>query len=413
MNKIVVQKYGGTSIGDVEKLKSIAKKVSDKKEAGFFPIVVVSAMGKSTDELVRMSEEVTFNKKSPDLREKDTLLSTGELVSSTLLAISIKSLDKKVISLSGSQAGITTDDIHGSARISDINTSRILQEIKEDKIIIIAGFQGVNIDGDITTLGRGGSDTTAVALAAALNADVCEIYTDVEGIYTTDPRIVSNAKKLDKINYEDMLEMAVLGAKMHPRSIELASIYDVPVYVAGTFSKETGTLITKGVNMEKTKTVTGIAIDKNVSKITIKKIKNLPGTAASILKPLSDNSISIDVIVQNTPSDGFIDFSFSLSQEDLEKAYEILNNNNTLDFEEVIKGEDFAKVSLVGTGMQNAPGYATEMFNALGEKNISIDMITTSEIRITCLINQNDLNKKILTKDKNLSYIKRLDRTKA
>ena len=366
MNKIVVQKYGGTSIGDVEKLKAIAKKVSDKKEAGFFPIVVVSAMGKSTDELVRMSEEVTFNKKSPDLREKDTLLSTGELVSSTLLAISIKSLDKKVISLSGSQAGITTDDIHGSARISDINTSRILQEIKEDKIIIIAGFQGVNIDGDITTLGRGGSDTTAVALAAALNADVCEIYTDVEGIYTTDPRIVSNAKKLDKINYEDMLEMAVLGAKMHPRSIELASIYDVPVYVAGTFSKETGTLITKGVNMEKTKTVTGIAIDKNVSKITIKKIKNLPGTAASILKPLSDNSISIDVIVQNTPSDGFIDFSFSLSQEDLEKAYEILNNNNTLDFEEVVKGEDFAKVSLVGTGMQNAPGYATEMFNALG-----------------------------------------------
>ena len=392
MNKIVVQKYGGTSIGDVEKLKSIAKKVSDKKEAGFFPIVVVSAMGKSTDELVRMSEEVTFNKKSPDLREKDTLLSTGELVSSTLLAISIKSLDKKVISLSGSQAGITTDDIHGSARISDINTSRILQEIKEDKIIIIAGFQGVNIDGDITTLGRGGSDTTAVALAAALNADVCEIYTDVEGIYTTDPRIVSNAKKLDKINYEDMLEMAVLGAKMHPRSIELASIYDVPVYVAGTFSKETGTLITKGVNMEKTKTVTGIAIDKNVSKITIKKIKNLPGTAAAILKPLSDNSISIDVIVQNTPSDGFIDFSFSLSQEDLEKAYEILNNNNTLDFEEVVKGEDFAKISLVGTGMQNAPGYATEMFNALGEKNISIDMITTSEIRITCLINQNDLD---------------------
>ena len=392
MNKIVVQKYGGTSIGDVEKLKAIAKKVSDKKEAGFFPIVVVSAMGKSTDELVRMSEEVTFNEKAPDLREKDTLLSTGELVSSTLLAISIKSLDKKVISLSGSQAGITTDDIHGSARISDINTSRILQEIKEDKIIIIAGFQGVNIDGDVTTLGRGGSDTTAVALAAALNADVCEIYTDVEGIYTTDPRIVSNAKKLDKINYEDMLEMAVLGAKMHPRSIELASIYDVPVYVAGTFSKETGTLITQGVNMENTKTVTGIAIDKNVSKITIKKIKNLPGTAASILKPLSDNSISIDVIVQNTPSDGFIDFSFSLSQEDLDKAYEILNNNNTLDFEEVIKGEGFAKVSLVGTGMQNAPGYATEMFNALGEKDISIEMITTSEIRITCLINQNDLD---------------------
>ena len=391
-NKIVVQKYGGTSIGDVEKLKLIAKKISDKKIEGYSPVVVVSAMCKTTDDLVNMSEEVTFNNKKPDLREKDTLLSTGELVSSTLLAISIKSLDNEVISLSGLQAGITTDNIHGSARISDINTSRIIEEIQQGKIIIIAGFQGVNNEGDITTLGRGGSDTTAVAIAAALEADLCEIYTDVEGIYTTDPRVVSKAKKLDKINYEDMLEMAVLGAKMHPRSIELASIYNVPVYVAGTFSDKRGTLITKEGDMENTKTVTGIAIEKKVSKITVKKIKNLPGVAASILKPLSDQSISIDVIVQNTPSDGYIDFSFSLSEEDLGKAYDILMKNNNLNFEEIIMGKGFAKVSLVGTGMQNAPGYATDMFNALGTNNITIEMITTSEIRITCLINQKDLD---------------------
>tara|TARA_Y100001970_G_scaffold120377_1_gene149194 strand:+ start:799 stop:2025 length:1227 start_codon:yes stop_codon:yes gene_type:complete len=392
---IVVQKYGGTSIGDVEKLKLIAKKIVDKKTEGFSPVVVVSAMGKTTDELVDMSEKVTFNNVKPDLREKDTLLSTGELVSATLLAMSIKSLNFDVISLSGQQAGIFTDQIHGSARISDINTERMMKEINEDKILIIAGFQGINNQGDITTLGRGGSDTTAVALAAALSADVCEIFTDVEGIYTTDPRIVKQARKLEYINYDDMLEMAVLGAKMHPRSIELASVFDVPVYVAGTFSEKNGTLITKGDDMENNKTVTGIAIDKNVSKVTVKKIKNQPGTAASILKPLSDQSISIDIIVQNIPMDGYIDFSFSVSDDDLERVYDILMSQSNLDFEEVIQGKGFAKISLVGTGMQNAPGYATDMFNALGEENVEIEMITTSEIRITCLVKEEDVNKSV------------------
>ena len=391
-NNIVVQKYGGTSIGDIDKLKLIAKKIVEKKSEGFAPVVVVSAMGKTTDELVEMSEKVTFSQTQPDPREKDTLLSTGELVSATLLAMSIKSLNQKVISLSGSQAGIFTDQIHGSARISDINTKRMLKEIDQNKILIIAGFQGVNTEGDITTLGRGGSDTTAVALAAALNATVCEIFTDVEGIYTTDPRLVSKARKIDFINYEDMLEMSVLGAKMHPRSIELASFYNIPVYVAGTFSEKKGTLIVKGDTMENNKTVTGIAIDKNVSKITVKKIKNQPGTASSILKPLSDQSISVDIIVQNIPIDGYIDFSFSISDDDLERAYEILLNQKNLDFEDVIKGRGFAKISLVGTGMQNAPGYATEMFSALGEEKINIEMITTSEIRITCLVDENDIN---------------------
>ena len=393
--KIVVQKYGGTSIGDVEKLKLIAKKIVDKKTEGFSPVVVVSAMGKTTDELVDMSEKVTFNKVKPDLREKDTLLSTGELVSATLLAMSIKSLNVDVLSLSGQQAGILTDQIHGSARISDINTDRMMKEINDDKILIIAGFQGINNQGDITTLGRGGSDTTAVALAAALSADVCEIFTDVEGIYTTDPRIVKQARKLEYINYEDMLEMAVLGAKMHPRSIELASVYNVPVYVAGTFSEKNGTLITKGDDMENNKTVTGIAIDKNVSKVTIKKIKNKPGTAASILKPLSDQSISIDIIVQNIPMDGYIDFSFSVSDDDLGRVYDILMSQGNLEFEEVIQGKGFAKISLVGTGMQNAPGYATDMFNALGEENVEIEMITTSEIRITCLVKEEDVEKSV------------------
>ena len=391
-NNIVVQKYGGTSIGDIDKLKLIAKKIVEKKSEGFSPVVVVSAMGKTTDELVKMSEKVTFSQTQPDPREKDTLLSTGELVSATLLAMSIKSLNQKVISLSGSQAGIFTDQIHGSARISDINTKRMLKEIDQNKILIIAGFQGVNTEGDITTLGRGGSDTTAVALAAALNATVCEIFTDVEGIYTTDPRLVTKARKIDFINYEDMLEMSVLGAKMHPRSIELASFYNIPVYVAGTFSEKKGTLIVKGDTMENNKTVTGIAIDKNVSKITVKKIKNQPGTASSILKPLSDQSISVDIIVQNIPIDGYIDFSFSISDDDLERAYEILLNQKNLDFEDVIKGRGFAKISLVGTGMQNAPGYATEMFSALGEEKINIEMITTSEIRITCLVDENDIN---------------------
>ncbi len=391
-NNIVVQKYGGTSIGDIDKLKLIAKKIVEKKSEGFAPVVVVSAMGKTTDELVEMSEKVTFSQTQPDPREKDTLLSTGELVSATLLAMSIKSLNQKVISLSGSQAGIFTDQIHGSARISDINTKRMLKEIDQNKILIIAGFQGVNTEGDITTLGRGGSDTTAVALAAALNATVCEIFTDVEGIYTTDPRLVTKARKIDFINYEDMLEMSVLGAKMHPRSIELASFYNIPVYVAGTFSEKKGTLIVKGDTMENNKTVTGIAIDKNVSKITVKKIKNQPGTASSILKPLSDQSISVDIIVQNIPIDGYIDFSFSISDDDLERAYEILLNQKNLDFEDVIKGRGFAKISLVGTGMQNAPGYATEMFSALGEEKINIEMITTSEIRITCLVDENDIN---------------------
>ena len=393
--KIVVQKYGGTSIGDVEKLKLIAKKIVDKKLEGFSPVVVVSAMGKTTDELVDMSEKVTFNKVKPDLREKDTLLSTGELVSATLLAMSIKSLNVDVLSLSGQQAGILTDQIHGSARISDINIDRMMKEINDDKILIIAGFQGINNQGDITTLGRGGSDTTAVALAAALSADVCEIFTDVEGIYTTDPRIVKQARKLEHINYEDMLEMAVLGAKMHPRSIELASVYNVPVYVPGTFSKKKGTLITKGDDMENNKTVTGIAIDKNVSKVTIKKIKNKPGTAASILKPLSDQSISIDIIVQNIPMDGYIDFSFSVSDDDLGRVYDILMSQGNLEFEDVIQGKGFAKISLVGTGMQNAPGYATDMFNALGEENVEIEMITTSEIRITCLVKEEDVEKSV------------------
>ena len=390
MNNVIVQKYGGTSVGDEEKIKHIAKNICKKFDDGYKPIIVVSAMGSTTDELIKMSKKVTFSDKNPDLRERDILLSTGELVSSTLLAISIKSLGKNVISLSGSQAGILTNDIHGSARISDIKINRLKDEIAKNNIIIIAGFQGINANGDITTLGRGGSDTTAVAIAAAIKADLCEIYTDVEGIYTTDPKVVSNARKLDKINYEDMLEMSVLGAKMHPRSIELASQYKVPIYVCGTFSSKSGTLITGGNNMENNKKITGIAIDKNVAKISIKKIKDQPGIVARILEPLSAKSISVDVIVQNTPDKGYIDFSFSLSEDDLEFAHEILINEKKLDYDTIVKASGLSKISLVGSGMQNESGYASTMFKVLGDQHVSIDMITTSEIRITCLINQKD-----------------------
>ena len=386
---LIVQKFGGTSVADTDSLRIVAERIIDCKKNGNDVVVVPSAMGSSTDELIQLANDLSEN---PTPRELDMLLSAGERITMSLLSMHLNSLGYSSFSLTGSQAGIITTSRHGQAEIEEITGERVKEGLENGDIVIVAGFQGFNRDTkEITTLGRGGSDATAVALAAALGAERCEIFTDVEGIYTTDPRIVNQARKLEYINYEDMLEMAVLGAKMHPRSIELASVYNVPVYVAGTFSKKKGTLITKGDDMENNKTVTGIAIDKNVSKVTIKKIKNQPGTAASILKPLSDQSISIDIIVQNIPMDGYIDFSFSVSDDDLERVYDILMSQSNLEFEEVIQGKGFAKISLVGTGMQNAPGYATDMFNALGEENVEIEMITTSEIRITCIIKSSDL----------------------
>ena len=388
---VVVQKYGGSSLATAQHIRNIAERIQARKDDGVNVIVVVSAMGDSTDELIALSDAVT-NGQTQDAREMDTLLSTGELVSSTLMAMALKSRGYDAISLSGMQAGIKTDTVHGSARIADINTDRLRKELDRGRIVIVAGFQGLAESGDITTLGRGGSDTTAVALAVAAEAERCEIYTDVDGIYTTDPRLTNNARKLAEIGFKEMLEMAVLGAKMNPRSIELGAVYDMPVYVASSFSYEPGTLIHGGEHtMEVRKAVTGIAVDRNVGKITVRGVIDRPGVAAGLLQPLADAGISVDVIVQNASSDGTTDFTFTVDQANVEKAAEALGRDSVLEYTEIVTGSDLAKVSIVGTGMENTPGYAAKMFSTLSEVGVNIDMITTSEIRITTIIQKDQL----------------------
>ena len=395
INKLVVQKYGGSSLSSTDKISNVAEKIISKTKQGYMVVAVVSAMGDSTDNLISLASEVNANSNSLT-REMDILLSTGELVSSTLMTMSLIAKNKKAISLSGVQAGIKTDSVHGSARISDININRIQEELSKGSIVVVAGFQGLNNLGDVTTLGRGGSDTTAVALAVALNAERCEIYTDVEGIYTTDPRITKNARKLNEISFEEMLEMASLGAKMNPRSIELGLVYNMPVYVASSFSSEKGTLIHRSSNMEIRKAVTGIAVDKNVAKITVKGVIDQPGIAAELLKPLSDEGISIDVIVQNTSSDGTTDFTYTVSESNLERAVSLMNSLDRINYKNVESGKDLAKLSIVGTGMENSPGYASKMFSVLSSLDVNIDLITSSEIRITTIINKNDIEKSVV-----------------
>ena len=392
---VVVQKYGGSSLADAEHIHNVADRIQARRDDGVDVIVVVSAMGDSTDELISLSKAVTGGTQ-PDAREMDTLLSTGELVSSTLMAMALKARGCDSISLSGIQAGIKTDAVHGSARIADINTDRIRTELNQGRIVIVAGFQGLAESGDITTLGRGGSDTTAVALAVAVDAERCEIYTDVDGIYTTDPRLTDKARKLSEIGFDEMLEMAVLGAKMNPRSIELGAVYDMPVYVASSFSSEPGTLIHGGEQtMEVRKAVTGIAVDLNVAKITVRGVVDRPGVAAGLLQPLADEGVSVDVIVQNTSSDGTTDFTFTVGQASVVRAAQLIENQSVIEYGEVITGSDLAKVSIVGTGMENAPGYAARMFSTLSEAKVNIDMITTSEIRITTIIGREQVQKAV------------------
>ena len=392
---VVVQKYGGSSLADAEHIHNVAARIQLRRDDGVDVIVVVSAMGDSTDELISLSEAVAGGTQ-PDAREMDTLLSTGELVSSTLMAMAVIAGGCVSISLSGIQAGIKTDAVHGSARIADINTDRIRTELDKGRIVIVAGFQGLAESGDITTLGRGGSDTTAVALAVAVDAERCEIYTDVDGIYTTDPRLTDKARKLSEIGFDEMLEMAVLGAKMNPRSIELGAVYDMPVYVASSFSSEPGTLIHGGEQtMEVRKAVTGIAVDSNVAKITVRGVVDRPGVAAGLLKPLADEGVSVDVIVQNTSSDGTTDFTFTVGQASVVKAAQLIEDQSVIEYAEVITGSNLAKVSIVGTGMENAPGYAARMFSTLSEAKVNIDMITTSEIRITTIIDREQVQKAV------------------
>ena len=383
---VIVHKYGGSSVADAEKIATIARKICDRAEAGVSMVIVVSAMGDSTDHLIELANAVS-GEQTPRARELDTLLSTGELVTSTLMAMAITAAGHPAVSLSGQQAGIRTDTTHGSARIADIKADRLRRELGKGRVCVVAGFQGLAENEDVTTLGRGGSDTTAVALSVALKAERCEIYTDVDGIYTTDPRLVPTARKLAEISYDEMLEMASLGAKMNPRSIELAAVYDVPILVASAFEDVPGTLIHGGPQMmEIRRAVTGVAIDRDVAKITVRAVEDRPGIVGQIFVPFAEAGISVDVIVQNASLEGLTDVTFTVSRGDFQRALD-LTKETCADFaQDVVGNTGLAKMSIVGTGMQNGPGYAATMFTALSKVNVNIEMITTSEIRITCVI---------------------------
>ncbi len=393
---LIVQKYGGSSLADADKIRNVASRIARTHDDGNQVVSVVSAMGDTTDELINLARQVT---ERPDPRELDLLLSTGELVSCTLIAMALRSMGYKAISLSGAQAGIRTNTSHGKARIAGIEPKRILDELNKGSIIIVAGFQGITEDMDITTLGRGGSDTTAVALAASLEAARCEVYTDVDGIYTADPRMVPGARKLDEVGFEEMLELASYGAKMNARSIEMGMVYNVPILVASSFSDRPGTLIHEEANMntrvgEIRNRIRGIATDTNVAKITVKGVVDRPGVAASLFEPLTNADVSVDVIVQNASVEGTTDMTFTVKRTDLQHALEVAKEvARGLGSGQVISADNLAKVSIVGTGMQDAPGYASRMFRTLAESDINIDMITTSEIRITCIVEETQVAK--------------------
>lgn len=383
--RLIVQKYGGTSVGSAERIARSAERIAAIADAGYDVVVTVSAMGKTTDELIGLARQVS---RDPDDRELDQLLVTGEQVSASLMAMALIDRGRPAVSLTGAQAGIRTTRLFTKARITDIHPERIRRELDGGRIPIVTGFQGITEEQDVTTIGRGGSDTSAVAIAAALGAERCEILTDVEGIYTADPRVVSNARKLDEISYEEMLELASLGARvMHPRAVELGEVYGVPILVRSSFSDAPGTLITRIDTVEVRKNVRGIAHDTDVAKIRIVGVPDRPGIAAAIFMPLADAAISVDTIVQNTSLDGKTDLSFTVSRAEHSRAAALVETIvPTIGAAGLDHSEDLAKVSVVGTGMQSAPGYAARMFRALAAAGINIDMITTSDIRITCII---------------------------
>ena len=383
---IIVQKYGGSSVADAERIKNVARRIGRSRDDGNDVVAVVSAMGDSTDHLIDLAHQIA---PEPAPREMDILLSTGELVSCTLVAMALHEQGYKAISLSGGQAGIKTDTSHTRAIITGLDPARIRKSLKQGNIIIVAGFQGMTEDMDVTTLGRGASDLTAVALAIGLEAARCEIYTDVEGIYTADPRLVPDARKLTEIGFEEMLELANYGAKMQPRSIELATAYNMPVLVSSSFVDAPGTLIHGGVNMEDRNKVQGVAADRNVAKITVHGVPDRPGIATAVFEPLAKEGISVDTIVQNSSVERITDLTFTVARTDVNRALEIAKPiAMSIGARGCESATDLAKVSVVGTGMQNAPGYAATMFRALSDAGINIEMITTSEIRITCIIDE-------------------------
>jgi aspartate kinase len=382
---LVVQKFGGTSVADIDKIKNVAAKAIQEKKAGNEVVVVLSAMAGETDRLIALAHKAA---ESPNEREYDSLISTGEHVTVTLLAIVLNSMGYRAKSFLGFQVKILTDKAHKKARISLIDTDAIKKELKHGNIAVVAGFQGVDEDNNITTLGRGGSDTSAVALAAALKADQCDIYTDVDGVYTTDPNICNKARRLDKISYDEMLEMAMTGAKvLQPRSVEMAKKYNVPVYVKSTFSDKGGTLVTKeDKDMEK-EIISGITYDRDQAKITVVHVPDKPGVAASLFTPLSEHNISVDMIIQNVSASGFTDLTFTVSKKEMKEAQKIVNATaKAVGAKKVEVDDDVAKVSIIGVGMVSHSGVAAKMFKTMANESINIMMISTSEIKISCII---------------------------
>ena len=387
---IIVKKFGGTSVSSISKLKKIADNISKEVSSKNNILIVLSAMGKSTDKLVEMSNRIS---KSPNPRDYDMLLSTGEQVSVSLLSMILNNINIPAISLTGWQAGIHTNTTSMSARISRIDVKKIKSEFKKNKVVIVAGFQGIDSKGSITTLGRGGSDTSAVALAAALKADECQIYTDVEGVYTTDPRICNKARKLDALTYEEMLEMSGLGSKvLQLRSVEFASKYDVPLRVLHAHVKGSGTLIKKEEKKMEGALISGIAFTKDEAEVMIKGVKDTPGVAAKILGPIGEANIEVDMIVQNVGSNGLADFTFTVSRNTLKKAIQVIEKNKkTMMFDSVSSQSNIVKVSIVGVGMRSHAGIAGRMFKRLAKNKVNIRMISTSEIKISVVIEQKSL----------------------
>ncbi|MDF1874366.1 aspartate kinase [Sulfurimonas sp. SAG-AH-194-I05] len=384
---LIVQKFGGTSVGDLQRIQNVAHRVSENKKAGNDIVVVVSAMSGETNKLVGYAEHFSKNPSAPEM---DMLLSSGERVTASLLAIALQELGHDAVAMTGRKAGIITDTAHTKARIEEINPSVMQAIIKEGKIIVLAGFQGVNANGDVTTLGRGGSDLSAVAVAGALKADLCEIYTDVSGIYTTDPRIESKAKKLDKISYDEMLELASMGAKvLQNRSVEMAKKLNVNLVTRTSFSNEEGTLITKEENIMEAPLVSGIALDRNQARISLMGVKDKPGIASEIFTKLAESEVNIDVIIQNKSHDGTTNIDFTVPVSDLHHAKTIVDTFvKSGDITDDSYNEDICKVSVVGVGMKSHAGVAALAFSTMADNNININMISTSEIKVSMVIDE-------------------------
>jgi aspartate kinase len=398
---LIVQKYGGSSVGDAERIRNVARRVARRRLQGDDLVVVVSAMGDTTDELIALARQVSD---TPSERELDVLLSTGEIVSSTLLAMALRQIGVDALSFSGAQAGIYTDSVYGKARILKIDPVRVEEALSRGQVAIVAGFQGTVLrsstpgaETDVATLGRGGSDTTAVALAAALQASQCEIYTDVEGVFTCDPRIEPRARKLRDIGYDEMLEMASQGARvMHARAVELGAIYHVPILVASSFADAPGTLIHEGQTVEPTNKVRGISHELGIAKVTVRGLADHPGIAVSLFEPLADAHIVVDAIVQNASVDNLTDVTFTVKEDDLPQAVQVIHPAaKSIGASTVVTDDRVGKVSIVGTGVANTPGYASRMFRALTDAGINIQLITTSEIRITCIIAADEVSRAV------------------